>query len=89
MCCEFPTQQLGIGPRDDEMNILAKHTVDEKLPSANILHLIKKKILKVTIKLIEGIKDGVEVLCRKLCQTIIVEVGIRKISMALSKNLFA
>ena len=48
------------------------------MPSVNILNLVKKKILKIAIYLIQNLQHGVQIVGIEHCKTLIVEIDISK-----------
>ena len=46
MCGQFTTEQFGIGTCDDNVHFLSQHTIDEQMPSQDILYLIEEKNVK-------------------------------------------
>ena len=63
MCGQFTTEQFGIGTCDDNVHFLSQHTIDEQMPSQDILYLIEEKILKVAVYLIQNLQHVVQLVC--------------------------
>ena len=47
---QLAAEQFGIGTCDDNMHLLSQHTIDEQMPSHDILYLIEEKIRRKNVK---------------------------------------
>ena len=60
---QLAAEQFGIGTCDDNMHLLSQHTIDEQMPSHDILYLIEEKILKVAVYLVQNLQHVVQLVC--------------------------
>ena len=89
MCGQFATEQFGIGTCDDDVHFLSQHTIDEQVPSFDILYLIKEKILKVSVYLIQNLQHVVQLVCLEAGQPFIIEVSVCKLQAVIVHSLIA
>ena len=89
MCGQFTTEQFGIGTCDDNVHFLSQHTIDEQMPSQDILYLIEEKILKVAVYLIQNLQHVVQLVCLEVNQPFIIEVSVCKLQAVIVHSLIA
>ena len=86
---QLAAEQFGIGTCDDNVHFLSQHTIDEQMPSHDILYLIEEKILKVAVYLIQNLQHVVQLVCLEINQPFIIEVSVCKLQAVIVHSLIA
>ena len=86
---QLAAEQFGIGTCDDNVHFLSQHTIDEQMPSQDILYLIEEKILKVAVYLIQNLQHVVQLVCLEINQPFIIEVSVCKLQAVIVHSLIA
>ena len=73
---EFTCQQAGIRTGDDNMFSTPQKPIDEQMPPFDILNLIEKEMINLSINFIDGLQDIVQITGLQLRQGFVIEIHI-------------
>ena len=76
MSSQVAAQKYGIRTCYNDMHPPAKHAIHEKVPALDILYLVKKQIIEITIYLIQYFQNIVQIFCLYVSQPLIVKIYI-------------
>ncbi len=57
MCCKFTAQELCVGSCNNNMHLFPQKAVHKQIPFRDILNLIYKKIIEISVYLVQNFKN--------------------------------
>ena len=89
MCGKLATEQFCVRTCYNNVHLSAQKTVYKQIPLRNILNLIYKKIIEITVYLIKYLKNIVEICSGEMNQTLVIKINVSKFHSALRQCIIA